>query len=76
MITDLIMPDSEGLETIQALRNEFPALPVAAMSGGFSEQFLKVAQLLGAGKIIHKPIEAQTLRLTVRGLLETGVKVT
>jgi DNA-binding NtrC family response regulator len=71
LITDLIMPDQEGLETIQTAREEFPDLQVVAMSGGFGEQFLIVAEKLGAQEILHKPFGAEAVRELVRRLFAT-----
>ena len=47
VITDLIMPEQEGLETIQFLRNERPDLKIIAMSGTDEGQYLPVAEKLG-----------------------------
>ncbi len=69
MITDLIMPDQEGLETIQSVRKEFPNLRMVAMSGGFGEQFLKAAQKLGASETLHKPFSADEVQAVVRQVL-------
>jgi hypothetical protein len=71
LITDLLMPDQEGLETIQAVRKEFPDLPVVAMSGGFGGQFLSVAEKLGAREILHKPFGVKVVRELVLRLLAT-----
>jgi CheY-like chemotaxis protein len=46
VITDLVMPDREGLETIMRLRKSHPALPVVAISGAFGGHFLKCASTL------------------------------
>ena len=69
MVTDLIMPESEGLETIQAVKKEFPRLPIVAMSGGFGRQFLPVARHLGAEETLQKPISADVFLTTVQRLL-------
>src|SRR5271154_566820 len=51
IITDLYMPDREGLETIQQLRKDFPAVPIIAKSGGnMSGTMLTIASKLGADK--------------------------
>ena len=57
IITDLIMPGREGIETIMVLRREYPALPVIAISGGMtnSEFYLKLAAGLGARRTLAKP---------------------
>lgn len=72
LITDLLMPEQEGLETIRRARGECADLPVVAMSGGFGEQFLGVAHQMGASAVLHKPFEADTVREMVRRILKAG----
>lgn len=58
VVTDLIMPNKEGLETIQEVRGKHPDLPIIAISGGgrFNpSEILPLAKLLGARRIIQKP---------------------
>lgn len=57
VITDLIMPRQEGVETIMKLRKEFPGLRIIAMSGGVSHSklYLEMAGKLGAHKLLPKP---------------------
>jgi CheY-like chemotaxis protein len=66
VITDLIMPEQEGLETIQFLRNERPDLKIIAMSGG---QCLPLAEKLGADLTLAKPLHAEKVLEAVRALL-------
>ena len=61
VITDLVMPEQEGVETVRALRKELPGLGIIAMSGGFGAHFLKVAVALGANAVLCKPVEAEDL---------------
>ncbi len=70
MITDIFMPEQEGMETIQAVRREFPNLPIIALSGKAPGVYLKTARLLGAQATLEKPIRLQTLLETVRTLLQ------
>ena len=65
VITDLVMPEQEGLETIQALRRELPDLAVIAVSGAFGGQFLKMAKMLGADAVLNKPVTPETLLAAV-----------
>jgi YesN/AraC family two-component response regulator len=58
VLTDIWMPEQEGLETIRALRREFPAVKIIAMSG--SREFgsldvLRVAEQFGALHMLEKP---------------------
>ena len=55
LLTDLVMPDHEGLETIRRMRQERPDIPVVAMSGAFDGGFLEVARAMGAAAVIQKP---------------------
>ena len=72
IITDLIMPRKEGLETIIDLRQEFPDLLIIAISGGgrdAQENYLNTAKLCGASRIFHKPFENDALMAAVDELL-------
>jgi two-component system, cell cycle sensor histidine kinase and response regulator CckA len=69
LITDLMMPEQEGMETIRAVRKRFPQLRIVAMSGGFGTQFLNIAHTMGAHHIMRKPFEAQTARDVIRQAL-------
>jgi DNA-binding response OmpR family regulator len=72
VITDLIMPGKEGLETIMELRRLRHDLKIIAMSGGGHvgpEDYLSVAAQLGATITLSKPFSAQELLETVKGLL-------
>jgi PAS domain S-box-containing protein len=69
VITDLVMPEQEGLETIQALRKDLPGARIIAISGAFEGQFLRPAQLLGANAVLSKPINPELLLATVAEVL-------
>lgn len=64
IITDIVMPNREGLETILLLRREFPQVKVIAMSGGtgLNSSYLDIALRLGAHCILPKPFTGQQLR--------------
>ncbi len=73
ILTDLTMPEEDGLEAIPALRKEFPAIPIIAMSGSLlSEDLLRMAQLLGAKASIAKPLDCAALPDLVQGVLRKG----
>ena len=75
VITDLIMPEQEGLETITALRRDYPNLKIIAISGGGRigpEAYLPAARELGADRVFSKPFDVQELAETVRELLAHG----
>ena len=70
MITDLVMPEQEGIETIQALRKEMPGIGIIAISGAFGGQFLEMAQTLGADAALTKPVSAELLLAKVAEVLK------
>jgi CheY-like chemotaxis protein len=69
VITDLVMPGREGLETIQSLRRELPAVKIIAISGAFGGRFLESARLLGADAVLDKPVDAELLLSKVAEVL-------
>jgi len=73
IITDLLMPEKEGLETIMDIRREFPDAKIIAMSGGGRAgnlNFLRVAERLGAQRTMAKPFNLQALLAAVQDLLQ------
>ena len=72
VLTDIIMPNREGVETIGEMRRHAPDLPIIAMSGGGSrggELFLELAQKLGATATLAKPIRQAELIAAVDACL-------
>lgn len=72
IITDLFMPDREGLEIIQELRKNHPQVKIIAISGGGSiggTSFLDIARLIGASRTLEKPFGSQALLSTVDEVL-------
>src|SRR5579862_7665394 len=71
VITDIFMPEQEGLETIAALRKKDPKLPIIAISGGnpASEVMLSVAKELGAQCVLQKPFWSDGLLTAVEKVL-------
>jgi DNA-binding NtrC family response regulator len=69
VITDLVMPEQEGLETLQRLRSTRPEIPVIVISGAFGGSFLKTARRFGAIATLAKPIDAEDLLRAVRNAL-------
>ncbi len=62
ILTDIIMPDMEGIELIMALRKRLKKIPIIAMSGDIvGQKFLRAAQLLGAVDTLLKPFSARDL---------------
>jgi CheY-like chemotaxis protein len=72
VITDIFMPDCDGLELLRQLQQLKPRPRVVAMSGGkdtLMPDILKIARLMGAEGAIKKPFETAQLLQLVRGLL-------
>ena len=67
-ITDLAMPEQEGIETIQMIRSEYPEMKIIVVSGAGPEM-LQVSRKLGATEALHKPVDLETLLQTVREVL-------
>ena len=72
VITDLLMPEVDGVDLIGMIRRDGHKVPVIAMSGGGkvdSKSYLEVAKALGAYATIAKPFELEHLLATVRDAL-------
>ncbi|MEE4359807.1 MAG: response regulator [Desulfococcaceae bacterium] len=72
IISDIIMPEKEGVETICELRRSNPEVKIIAISGGgrhLAEDYLPLAKELGAVKIMRKPIFREDLIQTVTEVL-------
>src|SRR5688500_4911650 len=71
LITDILMPERDGLETIVDLKRENETLPVIAISGmaGDSPLYLKMARLLGAWQTLEKPFTSAELSRLVNNVL-------
>jgi DNA-binding NarL/FixJ family response regulator len=70
LVTDLAMPDGEGIETIRLVRKQYPAVKILAISGAFGEDMLRTAQFLGADASLGKPFTADALIATVHALFD------
>ena len=72
VVTDIVMPEKEGVETIIAIRSKNKTLPIIAISGGGkinSEQYLKMAQHFGADYTFQKPFNREHFLAAVRECL-------
>lgn len=76
IITDIIMPEKEGLETIMAIKRQDKRIKIIAISGFVETPYLESARLLGADRILTKPCPRQRLLDTVRELLGNGAEET
>ena len=69
VITDLIMPEKEGIETIMEIRQKHPTLPIIAISGGGKlnpKTYLNIAKNIGAVSTMTKPIDTAHLKSMVK----------
>jgi DNA-binding NtrC family response regulator len=72
VITDIIMPEKEGLETIREMKRLRPNLKIIAMSGGgkvSSDNYLNAAKIFGASRILAKPFSQKQMVSAVHDLL-------
>lgn len=72
VITNILMPEKEGLATIRELKADYPDLPIIAMSGGGTTagvDFLRMAEHFGAARALKKPLEWGELTEAVNALL-------
>ncbi|THB77817.1 MAG: response regulator [Desulfobulbaceae bacterium] len=60
VITDLVMPEKEGIETIIELKKDYSDIKIIAISGGGRldpSNYLNIAKKLGANRVFTKPVE-------------------
>jgi len=72
VITDLIMPEKEGFETIKEIKTNYAALPIIAMSGGgrvSPDLYLPTAKSLGADYVFQKPVKRRQLIEVIKKLI-------
>lgn len=70
VLTDVFMPDKDGLETIVEIRTRYPGVRIFAMSGWESRaglDYLKVAREIGAARTFRKPFDIEELVRELRG---------
>jgi DNA-binding response OmpR family regulator len=72
VITDIIMPEKEGIQTIVEMRREQPSTKIIAVSGGGrigNADFLKVARSMGANDVIAKPVDPDDFAARIKRCL-------
>jgi DNA-binding response OmpR family regulator len=75
IITDILMPGREGLETIIELRRHSPEVKIIAVSGGGrvgAEKYLDLAKKFGAQRTFTKPFIGKEVLQAVRELLDNS----
>ena len=73
VITDILMPGQEGIETIQELGRDFAGVKIIAISGGGridSKEYLETAEQFGVARTFSKPFDREELLEAIRELLE------
>ena len=72
VITDIFMPDGDGIETLNLVKRRWPGTPVIAISGGspmMRVDYLQVADDCGAAATISKPFVTENFLATVAKVL-------
>lgn len=72
IITDLVMPNVEGIELISQIREKDEGIPIIAISGGgkvLDKTFLNVAETIGANATLVKPFQSSVLLQTINSLI-------
>jgi DNA-binding response OmpR family regulator len=72
VVTDIVMPEKEGIETIIAIRKKNKTIPIIAISGGEKlgpDQYLRMAQHFGADYTFQKPFDRDPFLAAVRECL-------
>jgi len=73
IITDIMMPVTDGIEIIMGIRRDHPSSKIVAMSGGgqkLGKEPLEWARLLGAHACLEKPFSFEELEKTLESLLD------
>jgi hypothetical protein len=69
ILTDILMPEMDGLALIREIRRRVPFLPIIAMSGGgyfLSQEYcLRTARIFGATSVLSKPFDAHQLLMAL-----------
>ena len=74
ILTDLLMPEKDGVRVISEVKSQYSHIPVIAMSGGqsvFSPVFLEAAATLGAAKTITKPFRNEELLQSINECIKS-----
>ncbi|HEY9624708.1 MAG TPA: response regulator [Crinalium sp.] len=70
ILTDLLMPDVDGFQLLQALREQGCTTPIAIITADIQDSSRQRGVELGAAKFINKPAKENEVRQTVRQLLQ------
>jgi CheY-like chemotaxis protein len=72
IITDIMMPEKDGLNVIVRLRQDYPGTKIIVMSGGLAHgpgAYLELAEQLGADQTLRKPFSKEELRTALAAVI-------
>lgn len=73
VITDIVMPEKNGIDMIMDLKKDYPDINIVAISGGGGitgrYDYLPIASMVGASNILSKPFSLTEMRKVMSGLL-------
>ena len=70
VVADIMMPEKDGLEVIMYLQRESPLTKCVAISSPSNRVFLQSAQLLGATRVVEKPLTGADVEKVIRDVLQ------
>ena len=77
VFTDVVMPEKDGLEVLMELKGREPRIRIIVISGGGErlniKELLNMARLLGADRVLSKPLDFTTLLAVVKEVLEIKI---
>jgi CheY-like chemotaxis protein len=79
VITDIVMPEKEGVEVLMELRESLPPMKIIVISGGGrgkDADYLGIAKLLGASAVLAKPFSTDALLDTIEQVLPSAAACT
>ena len=77
VLTDVVMPEKDGLEVLMELKGREPRIRIIVISGGGErlniKELLNMARLLGADRVLSKPLDFTNLLAVVKEVLEIKI---
>lgn len=77
VLTDILMPQRDGVEVLRSVKKRWPELPVIAISGGGwigAGELLSMAERLGADQVLQKPVRRDDLIRAVDAALQANLR--
>ena len=74
VITDIFMPNGDGIEIIKELKHSSPQTKIIAMTGGGQMRMMEIAsaaKILGADHVLDKPFDSESLLAAINAVLVT-----